>query len=548
MATLDRTTSQPADAATATSGPPVQAIDRSQVLRLFLGMQKRDQLQSLDDLPGTSGMVRIDAPGTPVFIIRDPQHARHVLVTNQDNYAKGIDYKILAVLLGQGLITNLDQQHWQKQRKLVQPLFARRHLAPMGTHMTDATADWLDALAREHTDGQELELGAAMMELTLDVVVRALFGASIDRRSVETVGDAMTDVLRAAQANFRVIGLFRALSRLPRVQFEDLLHLRWRHRARADRAAANLDGIVDRLIDDAQAKGASGDDLLSLLLSARDEQGEAMSRQQVRDEVITFLAAGHETTANAMTWMWLALSRNPSARKRLQDEVDTVLQGRVPTFEDLDSLPWTRACLEEAMRLYPPVPAVSRMSQADDEIDGVRIPKGSVTVVMPYLIHRNPDLWPNPEGFDPERFMPGEDGRQPSRHKQAFMPFGAGRRICVGNGFALMEGVLLAAMTAQRFEFDLQPGVVVKREFAITLRPRDGLPVKVVERAGGPALAGRAASAATAPAVGASDDAVAAKVAAAGLAPDADAATVARAAAEAGCPFHAPAADDAPPV
>lgn len=535
MASLD-TTAQPAaaDTPTAPPRPALQSVDRKQVLRLFLGMQKRDQLQSLDDLPGVGGMVKIDAPGTPVFIIRDPDVARHVLVTNQDNYVKGIDYKILAILLGKGLITNLDQQHWQKQRKLVQPLFARRHLAPMGTHMTDATADWLDALERDHGQGEELELGAAMMELTLDVVVRALFGASIDRRSVETVGDAMTDVLRAAQANFRVIGMFRALSRLPRVEFEDLLHLRWRHRARADRAAAKLDAIVDHLIDDAHAKGAEGDDLLSLLLSARDEQGEAMSRQQVRDEVITFLAAGHETTANAMTWMWLALSRNPSARQRLQDEVDTVLQGRVPTFEDLASLPWTQACLEEAMRLYPPVPAVSRMSVADDEINGVRIPKGSVTVVMPYLIHRNPDLWPNPEGFDPERFLPEATK---GRHKQAFMPFGAGRRICVGNGFALMEGVLLAAMTAQRFEFDLQPGTVITREFAITLRPRDGLPVKVVTRRDGPPVEGRAPSA----------EAIAAKVAAAGLAPDADAGAVAKAAAEAGCPFHAGAApEDAP--
>lgn len=187
------------------------------------------------------------------------------------------------------------------------------------------------------------------------------------------------------------------------------------------------------------------------------------------------------------------------------------------------------------MRLYPPVPAVSRMSVADDEINGVRIPAGSVTVVMPYLIHRNPELWPNPEGFDPQRFMPGADGRLPARHKQAFMPFGAGRRICVGNGFALMEGVLLAAMTAQRFSFDLQPGTVVKREFAITLRPRDGLPVCVVPRVDAPAVQGRNPATASEP----SADAIAARVAAAGLVADADDATVAQAAAAAGCPFHA---------
>ena len=484
MATLDTTT--PATAAPEPSPAPY-ILRGAELARFFVKLQQKDQLAPLGSLPSGSGIVRIPAPGAPIMLIRDPQHARHVLVTNQDVYVKGIDYKILAVLLGQGLLTNFDQDLWQRQRALVQPLFARRHLGPMAAHMVDATGDWLDRLERSHADGQEIELSAAMMELTLDVVGRALFGANIPQRDVDVVGHAMTDVLRAASANFRVVGIYRGLSKIRGIEFNDLLRLRFRHWGRAEKAIEALDGIVDGLID-ARLEGPSGgDDLLSLLLAARDERGGGeMAREQVRDEVMTFLGAGHETTANALTWMWLLLSQYPEARKRMQVEVDEVLQGRRPTFEDLERLPWTNAVLQESMRIHPPVPAMSRVASRDDVIDGEPVPEGTVLIVLPYLIHRDPDLWPNPEGFDPERFMPGATR---GRHKQAFMPFGAGRHICVGQGFALTEGVLLAAMTAQRFEFDLVRGTRVRREVAITMRPRDGVPFQVRRRQGAPQVA-----------------------------------------------------------
>jgi cytochrome P450 len=469
------------------AGPP-HDLRGLPLARLFAGLQRKDQLAPLGALPPGDGLVRIPVKGAPIVIVRNPHHARHILVQHQDLYAKGIDYRILAVLLGRGLLTNFDLTSWQRQRALVQPLFAKRHLEPMAAHMADATGDWLDRLERRAADGTEIDVNAEMMQLTLDVVGRALFGASIDQRSVDVIGEAMTTVLRSASANFRVVGLYRAIGRLPGVKFDDLLRVRRLHWIRAQRRIARLDEIVHGLIDARLRSGprASGDDLLSLLLAARDERGEdGMDRTQVRDEVMTFLGAGHETTANAMTWMWLTLSRHPEARRRMEAEVDEVLGGRRPTLADADRLPWTTACLNESMRLFPPVPAISRWAIRRDEIDGVKLPAGTVAIILPYLIHRDPQIWPNPEGFDPERFMPGAGAGRP---RQAFMPFGAGKRICVGSGFATVEGTILAAMITQRYRLDLVPGTRIRREVAITLRPADGMPMTVHRRTDGPPL------------------------------------------------------------
>ena len=204
-----------------------------------------------------------------------------------------------------------------------------------------------------------------------------------------------------------------------------------------------------------------------------------MSREQVRDELVTFMLAGHETTANGLAWMWYLLSRSPEARDRLHAEVDEVLGGRVPTADDVERLPYTSACFQEALRLYPPAWVIEREAVADDEIDGHPIPAGATLIMPTYLIHRDPRLWPNPEGFDPRRFLP-ENARAHPRY--AYLPFGAGRRVCVGAGFAILEGTLIAAMIAQRFTFDLAPGVRVVPEPTVTLRPRDGLPMTRLAR------------------------------------------------------------------
>ncbi|MBJ7471226.1 MAG: cytochrome P450 [Solirubrobacteraceae bacterium] len=475
-------TVSPPSAPTLAPPPAPRKLRRREVANLIAHLGEKDLLRTFSRLPGDAGLLYLKVAGPPVVFIRDPEHARQVLVTNQDNYLKGNDYKILAVLLGRGLLTNFDLPLWQRQRKLVQPLFAKRHLAPMATHMTAATESWLDSGAWQADRDGAVDVNAAMMALTLDVVCRALFGTTADAATTKTVGRSMDTLLTAAQKNLSFSSVYDVVSQAPKVKYDSLLTLRRVHWNRAQKAKAALDEIVYGLIDGRQRGSVDdADDLLALLLAARDDDGSSMDRELVRDEVMTFLGAGHETTANALTWLWLCLSRNPAARRRMEEEVDEVLQGRVPTFEDADRLPWTSACLQEAMRLYPPVPAFTRVAGGPDEIDGVKIPRGSDIIIATSLMHRNPRLWENPEGFDPERFMPGASSAV-GRPRLAFMPFGAGRRICVGQGFALMEGVLLASMITQRLRLDLMPGAVIRNDVAITLRPRDGMPMQITPR------------------------------------------------------------------
>jgi cytochrome P450 len=456
---------------------PTTTLRTRQIVR-YLPRLLRDPLFAVKTFPGGPGLLRIRVPTTSIFVIRSPEHARHVLVANQDAYGKGADYKVLGVLLGNGLLTNLDSVSWQRQRALVQPMFAKRHLEPFATHMVAAAADSLERWEDERLERGPIDVAAAMNTLTLDVVGRALFGVDL-MGDAQIVGSAMTRVLRAGVAMLRS-GLPRIAEMTPGMTVRGGLRLRAVHWRRAMRAIDELDAVVARLMEARRSDPhADQQNLLALLMSARDEQtGAPMSDQQIRDEVMTFLAAGHETTANALAWMWLLLSRHPQAREQLHDEIDSVLGGRQPTAADVERLPWTSAVLQEAMRLYPPVPAVTRVALEGDELGGVRIRRGSLIIVVSYMLHRDRRYWPEPERFDPSRFMPGA----PERPRLSFMPFGAGRRICVGAGFALMEGVLLTAMIAQRFQLDLVPGARVTPEPTITLRPRDGLPMTLRRR------------------------------------------------------------------
>lgn len=483
------TTDAPRTEADASSVRPARRLGRRETLSFLRRVSGVDPLPALASLPGGNSLVQVPAIGSSVVIVRHPAHARHVLVTNQDNYVKGVDYRILGIVLGNGLLTNRDQESWQRNRSLVQPLFARRHLGPMTGQMVDAGADWLKALDARTADGEPLDVNEAMMALTLDVVGRALFGTGIDGATTGVIGDSMTDLLKAAGAFYDLAPFARAIDERTSLEFQDVMRVRWRHWKRVEERKEILDGIVHGLIDARLAGGTApeGDDLLSLLLAASDERGDdGLSREQVRDEVMTFLGAGHETTANALSWMFLALSQHPNVRRRLEEEIDEVLQGRRPTFEDVDQLPWTNAVLQETLRIAPVAPVVSRVAAAADEIEGTRIRKGDVLIIAPYLLHRDPEFWPNPEGFDPERFLPGASAS--GRPRQSYMPFGAGRRICVGQGFALVESVLLTAMIVQRFRFDLTPGFQVRRAVTVTMRPRDGLPMMLQRRTGAPAI------------------------------------------------------------
>lgn len=298
----------------ASAALPARRLGRRETLSFFRRVAGADPLPALASLPGGNALVQVPAIGSSVWIVRHPGHVRHMLVTNQDQYVKGVDYRILGIVLGNGLLTNREQESWQRNRSLVQPLFARRHLGPMTGHMVDAGADWLRALDARTADGEVLDVNEAMMALTLDVVGRALFGTGIDGATTEVIGASMTDLLKAAGAFYDLAPFARAIDARTSVEFQDVMRVRWRHWRRVEERKQILDRIVHGLIDArlAAASAPQGDDLLSLLLAASQERGDdGMSREQVRDEVMTFLGAGHETTANALSWMFLALSQYP---------------------------------------------------------------------------------------------------------------------------------------------------------------------------------------------------------------------------------------------
>ncbi len=437
-------------------------------------------LDVLHEFEGYGDVVRIRPLGRPIISLRSPEHLRHVLVTNQDNYRKSFQYRLLAVGgLGKGLLTN-EGEAWSKQRRLIQPMFAKRHLGQFAEHMTGAITDWV-AAAEARPEGTELDVAAEMNALTLDVVGRALFGSQLENQA-ERLRPAVLAGLRGGTAAARL----QLVASAPRWVIDAGAWLLY-HAPLPLRSLRGLrDGlqtigtVVDELIAAREANPeADPSDLVGLLLAARDEDGRPMERRQIRDEVVTFMLAGHETTANGLAWMWHLLDQNRDARDRLLAEVDQVLGGRAPTGEDTERLPWTSACFHEALRLRSPVWVMEREAVGEDEVGGFRIPKGSTIIVPVHLVHHDPRLWPEPERFDPTRFLPEHVHDHP---RGAYMPFGAGRRVCIGAGFAIMEATLITATIAQRMRFDLAPSARVVPETTITLRPRYGLKMNVHHR------------------------------------------------------------------
>ena len=423
------------------------------------------------------------------FSSRSPAHVEHVFIGGHDRYRKAAHYRLIAAVTGEGLLTN-EGEPWVRNRRLIQPIFAKRHLDDLAPHMTAATADFLDRWTWR-PPGDAVDIAAAMSELTLDVVGRALFGSTLSD-AAERLRPAVVVGLRTGVAAARL----QLILALPRWMVDLggwlLFHLPALPPplGRIRKAMHTIDDVVHEIIDARLAEpgaGAGGganaqhEDLLGLLLAARDpETGAALTRTEVRDEVVTIMLAGHETTANGLAWMWYLLAQHPAARERLQAEVDDVIGDRTPTAADAERLVWTSACFQEAMRLYPPAWVLEREAASDDELDGYRIPKGSTLIFPVWSIHRDPRWWPDPQRFDPTRFL-GERAAQ--SHRGAYLPFGAGRRICVGATFAMLEATLIAAMISQRLDLDLVPDAPIIPEATVTLRPRHGLPMTVRPRA-----------------------------------------------------------------
>lgn len=422
---------------------------------------RRDPLKYFVDLMLTYGdVVWFRIGPADVVMLNEPDAVRHVLQGNHRNYHKSRFYEAFRPLLGRGIFLAEDDA-WLSQRRVAVPSFGGPRFAPMAAAVASAARDLLDRWAAS-PDGV-VDVMPEMMRVTLDAVTRAFFHLDIVGEH-DALHDAFTVILRHTER--------RVWSPLPLPERLDaILHPEYRA------AMATLDGVVDRLIDDRRRNPLESDDLLTALIAAHD--GHPDGRQLLRDEVVSMIAAGHESTACALAWCLCLLSRHPEAADRLRAEADA-LGGAEPGFGDLARLPFARMVFDESMRLFPPVWTISRRAIAEDRIGDTVIPAGTTVMLCPYAVHRNPKHWRNPEGFDPARFAPGGEAE---RARYAWFPFAGGPRVCLGQRFAVMEAQIILTMIAQRFDLELMPGETMAPEPMITLRPRTGTRMRLVARA-----------------------------------------------------------------
>lgn len=401
-----------------------------------------------------------------LVLLDDPIYIRHVLRTNNRNYLKASQYESVKLVVGEGLIAS-EGDFWRRQRRLVQPAFHHRRIAGLASLMVAETEKILSRWSGSSRGQDEpFDVFREMTELALRIISKALFGSAADRH-YERISDTQSV-------------LDRYLDRRTATFFSLPHWVPTRANRRCRKVLADLHDVIHRSIDEHKRDGQEGGCLLSMLLEARNERtGEGMDEKQLRDEAMTLLFAGHETIAAALSWAWWLLGTNPEAESRLHEELDGVLVGRSPAFEDLPDLPYTRMVLQEAMRLYPPAWAISRQPIEDDEVGGYRIPAGTTVLISPYVTHRNPRYWESPEVFDPERFLLE---RSAGRPEFAYLPFGGGPRKCIGDHFAMTEGVLVLATIAQRYRLLPVPEHPVEPRPLLTLKPKRGILVSLQKR------------------------------------------------------------------
>jgi cytochrome P450 len=403
------------------------------------------------------------------WLLNDPEAIHHVLVDNNKNYTKSRNYQGLKLVLGEGLVTS-EGDFWRRQRRLAQPAFHKEKLAGFARTMAEDTASMLGAWkARARTQADRpLDVHAEMMKLTLKIVARTLFSTTVGSEA-EAIGAALAIALRHAEDY--------AESLLPVPPWVPTLsNLRFK------RAVKTLDELVFRIIDERRKSGADPGDLLAMLMAATDDEASegarGMTDRQLRDEVMTLVMAGHETTANALTWTFYLLANHPEVEAKLRQEVTAVLGDgdRTPTLADLPRLPYAAMVIQESMRLFPPVWAFERQAREADVVAGFDVPPKAIMAVCPYALHRNPAYWEDPERFDPSRFTPE---RVEARPRYAYLPFGGGPRQCIGNGFAMMEAQIILAMVVRQQHLALAPGFELELDPVVTLRPRRGMPMRL---------------------------------------------------------------------
>jgi cytochrome P450 len=421
-----------------------------------------NRLQALTQMHERYGdLVRFRLLHQTAYLLGHPDYIRDLLLQHGAETSKSMALRRAKPLLGQGLLTS-EPPHHSRQRRLIQPAFHRERIAHYADSMIEVGNEWLAGWEKREISKAPFDLHSEMTQLTLSIVVRALFSADLTSIAYE-----MSEVTRL------VINMFPYLV-LPLAEYLEYWPLPISVRFR--RARARLEQLIYGLIRERRSAPEPRHDLLSMLIDAQDDQdhGNGMTDAQVRDELLTLFLAGHETTANALTWTWYLLSQNPQAECAFHQELDRVLGSRQPCWADLEELRYTTAVLSESMRLYPPVWGISRLTKRSIDIAGHTIPKGSLCVASQWVTHRDPRFFSDPEVFRPERWLDGS----PSWPRFSYFPFGAGTRICIGERFAWTEGALMLALLGQKWKFRVASDVPVEPWPLITLRPRNGLIVQ----------------------------------------------------------------------
>ncbi len=424
---------------------------------------RRDPPKLLSELAREHGdIVHFKLGPQDIYLLNHPDYIRDVLVTHNRNFVKSRGLEMAKKFLGESLLTSEGEFH-RRQRRLAQPAFHRQRINAYAEVMIDHASR-----TRERwRDGETVDMWQEMMRLALAIVGKTLFDADVESEAPE-IGKALTDVMQLFE---RVTNPFGALlDKLPLPA-----NIRWL------KAKARLDATIYRLINERRRSGEDRGDLLSMLLLAQDEEGDGgtMTDEQLRNEAMTLFVAGHETTANALTWTWYLISQHPEVEKRLHKEIDSVLAGAPPTPADFARLPYIEMVLAESMRMYPPAWTLGRRVLSDYPIGAYVVPAGAIVLMSPWVMHHDPRFFPEPFKFDPERWTPEA---KESRPKFSYFPFGGGPRVCIGEQFAWMEGVLLIATLAQRWRMSLAPGQRVEPKALVTLRPKYGMRMVVEPR------------------------------------------------------------------
>ncbi len=396
------------------------------------------------------------------YLVSHPDGVRYVLQDNHPNYDKrNYDYEMLRPFVGDGLITS-NGDPWLRERRLIQPTFHQDHLAKFATAMNPAIQSRLETWRPLAERGRVVDVAREMNELALEIVSKTLFGAELGPRK-----DRILDAFQVL--NHEVARRFKSLLVLP-------LWLPLPRNLKARRAKDQLDQVLMDFLAEFEGRNPAGS-LLGRLLEAHGgiTEGEAQN-QMVRDEMVTLILAGHETTGSLLSWTWYLLAQHPEAASQVREEARRILSGREPQAADLEDLVFLEAVLKEALRLYPPVWIISRRAKGDDQILGYRIPAGSVVALSPYVVHRDPTRWDDPDRFNPKRFL---SGGETERKPFAYFPFGGGPRLCIGGGFSMMEAKMVVASVVQNFQLELTGESAVQPEALITLRPRNGLKMRL---------------------------------------------------------------------